>query len=373
MKKILSALFASVLVLGGLFVATPAMATQPSTPIVCEAIPQLTEQQYVRGSEGSAAEGYDQTYYRWESVFKSGKRLKGVYVELPNSWHKGDPNVMYELPAEKQPDRFDGIAPTGNVPVSVYGGPGSWGSVYYDYGVSYNVQFPEDGSWTTDPTPPVAPGGSSWGQPIVKTEWVETKPATDDTREWEWFAEDPGGDWTATGEIRVIQDAQDANWQNTDPNGECFNGPEQPATLDGEELRSSDPVCVVPADGTAVVTTERRTWTQDSEYDSELTEWVFQDRIFSEWEFSEDETVILEDCDPVVEPPIEEPEEPVEDPDTDDKSVAVPVKNPQTPNKAVDHILAETGSPMLYAGIALGGAGLVGGSILLFGRKFTGV
>lgn len=115
--------------------------------------------------------------YRWQAVFKKGKELKGWYVTGSNTWHGpnygnpvSDPNQWYELPEHKQPDRFDGIPPTGTVPLNVYGGPNGQ-SAQYRYGVSYDVYYPGPGAnnWTTNPNAPSAPEGSSWGDRIERT------------------------------------------------------------------------------------------------------------------------------------------------------------------------------------------------------------
>ena len=41
-------------------------------------------------------------------------------------------------------------------------------------------------------------------------------------------------------------DQCEAKWQNNDPEQDCFNGPEKPKPLSGEETRTGDPVCVIP-------------------------------------------------------------------------------------------------------------------------------
>lgn len=155
--------------------------------------------------------------YRWEAVYKKRKELKGVYVTGQNDWHKGDPGTWYELPEHKQPARFDGIAPTGSVAVSVYGGPSSWGSVPYRYGESYKVYYPGPGAdnWTTDGSTPAAPSGSSWGSRISR---VKT-PATEG--HWEyypskdgWTTETKAAPWEQV-DSRVVNDPDTyTEWEN---------------------------------------------------------------------------------------------------------------------------------------------------------------
>ncbi|WP_084079136.1 hypothetical protein [Demequina sp. NBRC 110057] len=146
------------------------------------------EYQYIREWEGT--EGVKE--YRWEAIFKKGKELKGWYVEGDNTWVKGDANTWYELPEHKQPERFDGIAPTGTVNLSVYGGP-SGKSAPYRYGETYTVYYPGPtaSTWTTDGTEPAAPKGSDWGD--RKSQWKVAP--TEGGSETKWSVTDPGGDW----------------------------------------------------------------------------------------------------------------------------------------------------------------------------------
>lgn len=175
----------------------------------------VTENRWKRWVEGTN----EVREYRWEAVFKKGKELLGVYVEGDNTWKRGDPNTWYELPEHKQPERFDGIAPTGNVAVSVYGGPGSWGSVPYRYGISYTVYYPGPSAsdWTTDETAPATPSGSSWGTRISQIKVSATEghweyyPSADG-----WTTETPVGDWQLA-ESRLVPGPDTyTDWANVD-------------------------------------------------------------------------------------------------------------------------------------------------------------
>lgn len=78
--------------------------------------------------------------------------------------------------------------------------------------------------------------------------------------------------------------------------------PVKPEPLTGTEDRKSEPVCVEPLDGTATVTTETRTWTQEPVWSEKKHDWVFGEKVFSDWKVTDTKTVESEDC---------EPEEPV--------------------------------------------------------------
>lgn len=151
--------------------------------------------------------------YRWEAVFKKGKELKGVEVSSSRVCSKGNSGTWYLMPENVQPERFDGIAPTGNVNLSVYcnsyknGLKGS-DSVAYRYGETYTVYYPGPtaSDWTESGSTPAAPSGSSWG---ARKERVKT-PATDDTWDYQWATSDPGEGWTKVdGECRWKEEPVD--------------------------------------------------------------------------------------------------------------------------------------------------------------------
>lgn len=148
--------------------------------------PGDTECEYKKKIKGSA----EVKEYRWEAVFKKGKELKGIEVTSNRVCSKGDAGTWYLMPENVQPERFDGIAPTGNVNLSVYctsykdGLKGST-SVPYRYGETYKVYYPGPtaSDWTENGSKPAAPSGSSWGDRIER---VKT-PATPDTWVTDWF------------------------------------------------------------------------------------------------------------------------------------------------------------------------------------------
>jgi len=125
------------------------------------------------------------TEYRWKTVYKEAKQLKGWFVELPNTWKQGDPNTWYDLPSEKQPPRSDQVAPTGTVPLSVYGGPRNV-TTDYKYKTSYTEFFPSETGFSAGPPP----AGKDWGNPVAQQTVVVDGP--------KWAATSPGNGWEKT-------------------------------------------------------------------------------------------------------------------------------------------------------------------------------
>lgn len=74
--------------------------------------------------------------------------------------------------------------------------------------------------------------------------------------------------------------------------------PEKPADKSGTETRSLEPVCVEPADGTATVEHQERTWTQTHTLVD--NKWVLGEKVYSDWKTVKTETINSEDCEPVV-------------------------------------------------------------------------
>lgn len=88
--------------------------------------------------------------------------------------------------------------------------------------------------------------------------------------------------------------------------------PEQPAALTGEETRDLAPICIVPADGTAEVVHEKRTWEQPYDvWNVEAWEWQLGEKTFSEWEVSGSMIVDFDDCAVETPPSIDPPKSPV--------------------------------------------------------------
>lgn len=217
--------------------ATNAHATQETTPGECLVSEEVSHTEYKYKKWVPGEEGH--TEYRWQAEFKKGKELKGWYVTGVNDWHEGDPGTWYELPESKQPERFDGIAPTGTVPLSVYGGPGGI-SAPYQYGVSYTVYYPGPGAddWTTDATPPVAPSGSSWG-----TAKTRTVGATEGDWEYSgWVTEELDEPWEFIKDRKVVDQ-------------EAVYGPCQP----DPEVRGMSSTDVDCEAGTVTITTTEET------------------------------------------------------------------------------------------------------------------
>lgn len=108
--------------------------------------------------------------------------------------------------------------------------------------------------------------------------------------------------------------------------------PEKPADLTGVETRTLEPVCVVPANGTATVVTEERTWTQSHVLID--NKWVLGEKTFGDWVVKSTATVELEKCEPPVTPPTEEPpaeEPPAEEPPAEEEPPATTPSPSPTP------------------------------------------
>ena len=147
------------------------------------------------------------TEYRWKTVYKEAKQLKGWFVELPNTWTQGEPNTWYDLPAEKQPPRSDQVAPTGTVPLSVYGGPQGV-NTQYKYKSSFTEFFPSETGFSAGPPPT----GKDWGKPVARQSVVVDGPR--------WAATSPGDEWekTSTPSRQVnCPPPFDWNWQYAAP------------------------------------------------------------------------------------------------------------------------------------------------------------
>ncbi len=99
-------------------------------------------------------------------------------------------------------------------------------------------------------------------------------------------------------------DQCEAKWQNNDPEQDCFNGPEKPKPLSGEETRTGDPVCVIPADGSAIVTSEKRSWAQVPSWSKAEKSWIFGEKVFGDWEVQSTETVDDAECIPAPPEPL---------------------------------------------------------------------
>lgn len=129
--------------------------------------------------------------------------------------------------------------------------------------------------------------------------------------------------------------------------------PEQPAPLTGEEVRDLEPVCTVPADGTAEVVTERRAWSQGHVWNAETWTWdLVEAPEFTKWETADSQVIDLEECAAVVPPAI--------DPPTD-----TPAPLPTKPVSVQTAALATTGDGSLAP------LGLVGLTLVALGLGFT--
>ncbi len=139
--------------------------------------------------------------------------------------------------------------------------------------------------------------------------------------------------------------------------------PEKPQDIAGDEQRTSDPVCVVPADGTEVSYLENRIWTQKWVWDESSLEWVLEKRVYGEWELSDTIVNDNEECEPEKEEPPVVPEDP-----------KTPVDTPTTPVKVetASNELAVTGSNSsigIFTGIGLLVAGIAAFGVKLLRKR----
>lgn len=128
--------------------------------------------------------------------------------------------------------------------------------------------------------------------------------------------------------------------------------PEQPKPVVGSETRASDPECVTPLDGTALVVTEGRDWSEGWAWSEASAEWVPTERVYTDWVVLSSDLVELDECATPI------PPTPTEPPATE---------RPATPPSAPE--LAATGSQhalMLW----VAGAGLLAlaGAVLAAAR-----
>lgn len=139
--------------------------------------------------------------------------------------------------------------------------------------------------------------------------------------------------------------------------------PEKPQDITGDEQRNSDPVCVVPADGTEVSYLENRIWTQEWVWDESSWDWVLEKRVYGEWELADTIVNDNEECEPEKEEPPVVPEDP-----------KTPVDTPTTPVKVetASNELAVTGSSSnigIFTGIGLLVAGIAAFGVKLLRKR----
>lgn len=99
--------------------------------------------------------------------------------------------------------------------------------------------------------------------------------------------------------------------------GDCERPiPPEPAVQQGTETRTGDPVCVIPADGTATVVKEAREWSIPNVWDAAAWEWKAGEKTYTDWAVTATNTVPVEACAPEVPPVVTPPTEtPVDLPD----------------------------------------------------------
>lgn len=87
-----------------------------------------------------------------------------------------------------------------------------------------------------------------------------------------------------------------------DPTQEGCDIPTQPESWTTEQERTLDPVCVVPANGKATVTVEKRTGVKDYIWNAETWTWNLPlDWTWSDWTVVSTSEVETEDCEPLAE------------------------------------------------------------------------
>ena len=112
------------------------------------------------------------------------------------------------------------------------------------------------------------------------------------------------GEDTGTHVVEVFQ-AGTSEWKSiakAKVESDCI--PPQPADKKGTEERTLEPVCVDPADGTATVVAQERSWTQTAAWDGK--EWVYGAKVYGEWEVVSTSTEPNADCAPPTREPREE-------------------------------------------------------------------
>jgi len=158
----------------------------------------------------------------------------------------------------------------------------------------------------------------TWGCGDVSVEQTRTKSVITyvwDATAWKWVAQAPVV--TTETHERDLTGDELLSWQTADPEGDCFNRPDQPEPKQGFEPRESEPVCVQPLNGTATVTTEERAWTQEYVWNETAKAWELDEPVYGDWEVVSSITVDAEQCEPLVVPqpdPLNGTEERTNDP-----------------------------------------------------------
>lgn len=346
----------------------------------CEAIPAEYETQYQYQREV--------TNYVTQYHFRKFTRERSQVVVSPEVWQNFSPN--------KDQGRFEGpptwpTDPRGtwhhqdkSIPGGHQGPDGVYqkghGNSSWFYRQSAVLDWSEWGAWTAwEPEthtswensdvplgqPAHHASGSSNGlnwerqwqaQFDGQTRQVENGTSTETS---DWVTSAPEGDGWSIVDTRQVETKPGvpAKWQNDDPSQACFNGPEKPKPLSGEETRDLEPVCVVPADGTAEVTQEGRTWTQGHTFDQASRAWVLNaDKEYTDWMVVKEYTIDLDECAPLV-PPTDTPK--------------VPDSTPREPTPPVKAELAVTGASPTGAIATAGALSLLAVGSLLIARRFA--
>ena len=199
-------------------------------------------------------------------------------------------------------------------------GYGPWVYAFTKWSDNYKVG--SDGQLTqklkgdcAKPTPPTKPDDK-----VTHTEWVDGKWSCGDTtveqtREksvttyvwdeaaWKWVAQEPVV--TTEHQTRDLTPDEIKQWQTADPDGPCFNRPEQPEPRTVTEQRTLTPDCVQPLDGTAIVAHQEREGTIEQVWDETEQQYVDGETVWGDWETVSTETVDAEQCAPPVPPTFE--------------------------------------------------------------------
>lgn len=297
LKNKIVAVLTAVLLSVGIF-AVPAQANEQTvvTSTQCEGTPATYEYEYTRTIPGQ--EEVSHMEYRWHRNWEGPKEVLGWAFNGTNAMNVPDPGVWHAVPSSLNPPNNLEVGATGILPRGTYGLP--VGNVPYRY------QGGEEW-WPSSTT--YAPslegaGDGAWGNPVASIK-VVTQEATDPVTEYAWGAEGTfSREWTATGNSRELTAAVPPQWQDGDPDGPCYTGPERPNPRADVEFRDST-VCVEPLDGTAVTTFESRGWTQEAFWNVETKTWEWADVVYGEWEVVDILASPEEEC-----VPPEVPEEP---------------------------------------------------------------
>lgn len=170
------------------------------------------------------------------------------------------------------------------------------------------------------------------GDPVCVTPLDGTAVVTTTTTPWSqtYFWSIEGSAWTLGERVNGVSTDSD---RMVDSEACAKVIVPKPDALTGTETRNGTPVCVEPRNGTATMTTETRSWTQDYSMD-ESGEWALGSKDFTKWVVQSTETFADKACAAMVVPEVDEPKKPV----VPNLTTVVPTSAPTPP------VLVSTGA-----------------------------